>query len=72
VGSMNAAPCIGLGDIDPFAAIPEDARVPRRQPGEVGAEELLIVGGVGELDPVAGKCQGDLRHADTLRIVGVA
>ena len=56
------------GVVDALAATTENAGVARGQPGQVAAEQPLIVIGVGELDPVAGKRQRDLRHAHTLGV----
>ena len=51
----------------PWQPDAEDAGPPRRQPGQVAAEHLVLVGGVAELHPGAGKDQVDFGHADTLR-----
>src|SRR5690348_5143146 len=64
VGTVVAATGVGLAGDGAVAASPEDARPPRTEPGEVGADQMLLVGGVEELDPLPGKIQGHLalRH----------
>ncbi len=49
---------------DAVAALAEDAGPAGGQPGEVAAEDLLLVGGVGELDPGAREVERDLVARD--------
>ena len=62
VGAERAAPGLGSRGVDAGAAVAEDARPARGQPGQVAAEHLLGVGRVLELDPGAGKDEIDLGH----------
>ena len=62
VRAERAAADVGRVGIDALAALAEDAHVGRRQPGEVAAEDLLVVGRVGELDVGTGKDEVDFRH----------
>ncbi len=51
---------------DPVAAGAEDAGPARQEPGEIAAEDLLVVLGVGELHPLTWEIERDLWHAHTL------
>ena len=51
---------------DAGAAAAEDAGPGRRQPGQVRADDVLGIGRVGELDPLAREVQRDLGR----RVVG--
>ena len=59
VGAMNAAPGIGSLGADALASPAEDACPSRGEPGEVSFDHLLGIGRVDELDPLAGKVDGD-------------
>ena len=50
----------------PCAAVAEDAGPGRGEPGQVAAEALVGIGGVGELDPRAADVQGSLGHGPSL------
>ena len=63
-----AADAFGLVGVDALAAVAEDAGPARGQPGEVAAEHLVGVAGVGELDPGAGEVEGNFWHGTTLRL----
>jgi len=67
VGSEGAAAGLGAGVIDAGAARAEDARPARGQPGEVTAEDLGLIFGIGELDVRTRESQLDLRHLDNSR-----
>ena len=67
VGTQRAAADFRGFLVDPGAALPEDARVVGRQPGEVAAEHLRVVGGIDELDEGTGKDEVDFGHGQTLR-----
>ena len=66
VSTVNTAPRIGSGGINALAAATEDACPPGRQPGQIGPDQLVVVGGIDELDPLPRKVQGYLRHAGSL------
>ena len=70
VRAEGAAAVVRAFGEDPRAAGAEDARPPRRQPGEVAAEDLLGVVGVDELDPGAREVKVDLRHRVSVRAAG--
>src|SRR5881394_2152225 len=50
VGAEGAASDVGCVGVDAPTALAEDARVARRQPGQVAPEDLAGVAGVRELD----------------------
>ena len=64
VGAQRAAAGVGCVGVDALAALAEDAVVARGQPGQVAAEHLVGVAGVGELDEGTGEDQIDLGHRD--------
>jgi hypothetical protein len=51
------------------ATATEDARPPRTQPREIGADHVLLVSGIEEFDPLAGKVQRNftLGHLPSVR-----
>ncbi len=55
--TVAAATVVGAARHDTVAAGAEDATPSRGQPGEVAAVDLLVVGGINELDPVAGEVE---------------
>ena len=60
---MRAAAVGGAAGDDAVAAAAEDAGPAGQQPGQVGPDEVLGVGRVGELDPLPGEVEPDLaRH----------
>ena len=63
VRAERAAAGVGGVGVDAGAALAEDARPARGQPGQVAAEDLLGVGRIGELDPETGEDGIDLGHA---------
>ena len=65
--AVRAAAVGGPALDDAVAAAAEDARPARQQPGQVGPDEVVGVGRVGELDPFAGKVERTSR----LRGLGV-
>ena len=66
VRAERAAAVVGPAGVDALAAAAEDARPAARQPGQVAAEALVGVGGVGELDPDAREVQRCFSHRLTL------
>src|SRR6478735_11284599 len=62
VRAERAAADIGSDGIDALAALAEDAHEAGRQPGEVAAQHLGLVGRVDELDVRAGEDQVDFGH----------
>jgi len=52
VRAVHAAAGIRAVGIDSFATSTEDARPSRREPGEVGADQLIAIGWVDELNPL--------------------
>ena len=62
VGAEGAAAVVRAVGVDALAAAAEDAGPARRQPGQVAAEPLPGVGGIGELHPDAGGVERGLRH----------
>jgi hypothetical protein len=62
VRAQRAAAVVRPVGVDPLAALAEDAGPARRQPREVAAEHLGVVGRVGELDPGARKDEVDFGH----------
>ncbi len=67
VRAEGAAAGVGRLLVDAGAALAEDARVVGREPREVAAEHLRLVGRIDELDEGAGKDEVDFRHDATLR-----
>src|SRR5262249_10086680 len=61
--AMRAATVVGAIRHDSLAAATKNARPRRRQPGEVDAENLLLVVGIDELNPLTRKVERDLWHA---------
>ena len=61
VGAEGAAADVGRVGVDAAAALAEDARVARRQPGEVAAHHLGLVGGVRRTRRTRGERPGRLR-----------
>ena len=59
-GAVAAAAVVRPSLDDAGAAAAEDAGPGRGQPGQVGADDVLRVGRVGELDPLAGEVERDL------------
>ena len=65
VGAQRAAAVrLAAALADAVAALAEDAGPAGGQPGEVAAEDLLVVGGVGELDPGTREVERDLVARD--------
>src|SRR5690606_5648341 len=64
VRAEGAAAVVRAVGVDAAAPGPEDARPARGQPGQVAAEPLAGLGGVGELDPDPGDVEIRLRHVD--------
>ncbi len=60
---MRAAAVGGPAGDDAVAAAAEDAGPAGEQPGQVGADQVLGVDRVDELDPLAGKVEVDLPAA---------
>src|SRR6185312_6814821 len=62
-GAVRAAAVVGSLAVDAVAAATEDARPTRAQPGEVGPDHVLRVGGIRELHPLPDEVEPDLaRH----------
>ena len=61
VRAVHAAAGVGPRGVDALAAAAEDAGPARRQPGEVGLDEVARVGRVDELDPLTREVQGSPR-----------
>jgi hypothetical protein len=59
-GAVAAAAVVRTALDDAGAAAAEDARPGRRQPGQVGADDVVRIGRVGELDPLPGEVQRHL------------
>src|SRR5262249_39810778 len=53
VRAQRAAPVVGAARLDALAAAAEDAVPARGQPGQIAAEDLLVVRRIGELHPGA-------------------
>ncbi len=66
---MRAAAVPGAAGHDPVAGGAEDTGPAGQQPGEVGADQVLLVGGVDELDPFPGEVEVDLAGAGGCRVV---
>jgi hypothetical protein len=60
VGTKCAATGVRPVGVDALAAVAEDAGPSRGQPGQVGANDLLGIGRIGELQPLAREVKGDL------------
>ena len=70
VRAERAAAVVGPLGVDALAALAEDAHPARREPGQVAAEHLVVVGGVAELHPGAGKDKIYFWHAGNSTCVG--
>jgi hypothetical protein len=68
-GAVRAAAVLGPAGDDPVAGGSEDAGPAGQQPGEVGADHVLVVGRVGELDPFTRKVERDLAGTGGGRLV---
>src|SRR4029453_4506248 len=55
--AMRAAAVLRATGHDAVAGGTEDTRPPGQQPGQVRADQMLVVGGVEELDPLAGEIE---------------
>src|SRR6478672_10013690 len=62
-GAMRATAIVSAVLDDALAAGAEDARPGRQQPGQVDPEDLVLVIGIDELDPLTRKIQRHLGHA---------
>src|SRR4029453_781153 len=58
--TVRAAAVLGAAGHDAVAGGPRDAGAPGQQPGQIGADQMLVVGGVEELDPLTGEIEVDL------------
>jgi hypothetical protein len=67
VGAEGAAADVGGVGVDAGAPLAEDAGVARREPGQVAAHHLRLVGRVDELDERAREHQIDFGHPPSLR-----
>ncbi len=61
IRSLDAAPVVRTRGVDPEASPTEDAGPPRHQPGDVGPDHRLRVGGVNELHPGSRGSRAPLR-----------
>ena len=62
----RAAPGIGAVGVDALAALAEDAGPHRCEPGEIGPNELAVVGWIEEFDPLTWEVEVNFRHDASL------